>query len=153
MKSHKSKRINSSLIIISLILFGATLYLMEEKEKKSPTIEVEIYTISGCPNCEYAKEHLPMLLEKEFQDVNILIVDMDDDKNITKHEEILRETGVEKSILSDSYPLINIKERFVIIGYDNSFGYEIINDIKRFDSSSVLGIKLKKNRFLYERND
>lgn len=52
----------------------------------------------------------------------------------------------------NTFPVIEIKNYFIIIGYDYYYDSEIINDIHRMNKGERLGKKLYKSRYLRRSN-
>ena len=51
------------------------------------------------------------------------------------------------------FPVINVKNYFIIIGYNYYYDDEIINDIKRMNKNSHLGKKLEKSRYIWRKQN
>ena len=51
------------------------------------------------------------------------------------------------------FPVINVKNYFIIIGYNYYYDDEIINDIKRMNENSHLGKKLEKSRYIWRKQN
>lgn len=141
--------------LISCLVFLLCCFLYFENHKNNEQqLNVEIYSIECCPLCIQVKKSLPIKLKGEFGDlVNIEVIDVDDKNNEQKYKQLVNSIDNFSDEHLNRFPVINVKNYFIIIGYNYYYDDEIINDIKRMNKNSHLGKKLEKSRYIWRKQN
>lgn len=85
--------------------------------------------------------------------VNIEVIDVDDKNNEQKYKQLVNSIDNFSDEHLNRFPVINVKNYFIIIGYNYYYDDEIINDIKRMNKNSHLGKKLEKSRYIWRKQN
>lgn len=81
------------------------------------------------------------------------VIDVDDKNNEQKYKQLVNSIDNFSDEHLNRFPVINVKNYFIIIGYNYYYDDEIINDIKRMNKNSHLGKKLEKSRYIWRKQN
>lgn len=134
-----------SSVLLILWCFSYHIYIKDGEYK----LNIEIYSIEYCPLCNQIKDSLPRKLKNEFGDaVNVEIINIDDKENEQRYEHFINSIKDFRDEHRNNFPITNVENYFIIVGYDYYYDSEIINDIYRMDAHEHLGKKLGNLRYL-----
>ena len=136
-------------LLIILIIVIVSVPSFYNRSCSSDKLVIDIYTIDFCPYCQYAKKIIPTKLKESIsKEIDVNIINIDKYDNETKYINTIKSLEGFREEHKNIFPLIDIKNYFVIVVYDRSYTNEIINDIVRNDKKSNLGKKLENIRYI-----
>lgn len=116
------------ILLVFSLLFG-----LSACAKPEVPLDISIFYLEHCANCQNLHQNLLPQLEKQFNGaIHITSYDMDIEENSSKYDDIVSQLDVEDSAIFNDYqvPFLVVEGYYGILGYSQSLDEMLLKSIE-----------------------
>lgn len=133
-------------LIMIMVLVGC-----QSTAKSDNLINIDVFVLDTCSNCQAFKEYGIPALEKEFADkVKITLYNLDEIEHENYYNEVIKKLDGFNEAYSKRVPFIVVQDYFAVLAYNRGEEVYLINDIKSAINGDNLGEELALGRWIFK---